>query len=374
MRCAVIETVENLAGCLGEWDALSVELERPFCAPAWLLAWWRHVAPAEAELRVLVAHDGDEMVGVAPWYVEDAGRRRGRYRPLGSDTCARVEPLCRPGREEEVAGAFAEALARAQPRPALLTFEGIDSRSPWPELMRGGWPAGRRPWVGRMRSDAAPTIDLESRDFEEWFKSKTSHFRQRMRRSRKDFEAAGGSYRLSDRADLESDIEALARLHKERWAHRGGTGAFRDGVEGMLADAGRELVDSGRFRLWSLQLDDETISSHLLIVAGSEFGYWLTGFDADHAKISPARLGILNSVKDAATQGAERVDLGEGHSPYKYRFADGEDRLDWLWLVPPGGTAPMVRAGLLPRRLRRVASERMPSGMKARMNRVLRRR
>lgn len=373
MRCAVIDTVEGLAECRGEWDALSVSLERPFCAPAWLLAWWRHVAPPRAELRVLVAHDGDETVGVAPWYVEDAGRRLGRYRPLGSDTCARVEPLCRPGREEEVADAFAGALAEARPRPAVLTFEGIDSRSPWPALLRGAWPARRPPWVGRMRSDTAPTIDLASRDFEDWFMSKTSHFRQRMRRSRKDFEAEEGSYRLAGGADLDHDVEVLARLHTARWAKRGGSGAFRAGVQGMLADAGRELVDSGRFRLWSLQLGDETISSHLLIVAGREFGYWLTGFDAEHAKISPARLGILNSVQDAASQGADRVDLGEGHTPYKYRFADGEDRLDWLWLVPRGAAAPVVRARLVPRRLRRVASERLPSRVKAGIKRVLRR-
>lgn len=365
VRVEVIDDTAALAPFRGAWDELAVAAAHPFCAPGWLLAWWRHVAPRGAELRVAVVLEGEEVIGVGPWFVERAAAGLTRYRPLGVDVCARVEPVCRPGQERKVAAALSAALHRASPRPGVLTFEGVDARSPWPRLMRETWPGGTRPWLGRMNTVVAPTIDLVGKDFDAWFDSKTSHFRQRLRRSRKDFLAQGGRFRLATLADLEHDLEHFARLHRARWEDRGGSRALSPGVEEMLLDAGRELIPAGRFRLWSLDLEGEPISSHLLVQAGGEVGYWLTGFDDAQSKLSPSRLGILNSIEDACDQGAERVDLGDGTFAFKARFADGEDRLDWLALVPREARYALTRAQLAPRQIRRATSARLSAERKA---------
>jgi CelD/BcsL family acetyltransferase involved in cellulose biosynthesis len=125
----------------------------------------------------------------------------------------------------------------------------------------------------------------------------------------------------------------------------------------MLLDAGRTLLPAGRFRLWSLDLGGEIISSHLALVAGQEYAYWLSGFDERHARVSPSLLGALAVVEDAFASGADRLDLGLGDYGYKARFADGADTQEYLRIVPRGRRYPLARARVAPGQLRFAAEQ-----------------
>jgi CelD/BcsL family acetyltransferase involved in cellulose biosynthesis len=56
-----------------EWDALAVARGRPFCSPAWMLAWWRHAAPPSALLRIAAVRQNGRLVGVAPFFAREEG-------------------------------------------------------------------------------------------------------------------------------------------------------------------------------------------------------------------------------------------------------------------------------------------------------------
>ena len=62
----LLTDVGELKARASEWDELAVEAGRPYCTPAWQLAWWRHAAPANALLRAIVVRDGDAVIGIAP--------------------------------------------------------------------------------------------------------------------------------------------------------------------------------------------------------------------------------------------------------------------------------------------------------------------
>ncbi len=117
MRSEMLETLAATEPLAGEWDDLAQTLGRPYCAPGWLLPWWRHVAPDKALLRIAVARDDDgRLAGVAPFY---AARRRGvwTYRLLAAGLAARVEPLVRPDSGEEALRALAREIAGADAGP-----------------------------------------------------------------------------------------------------------------------------------------------------------------------------------------------------------------------------------------------------------------
>jgi CelD/BcsL family acetyltransferase involved in cellulose biosynthesis len=213
-------------------------------------------------------------------------------------------------------------------------------------------------------------VHLAGSSFDDWFMSKTTHFRQRMRKARKEFLKRGGRFRLSTAADFEEDIQAFVRVHRARWQERGGSLALTPGVEEILLAAGRRLIPSGRFRLWSLELGGEVISSHILVRAGSELGYWLTGWVPTQAVGSSSLIGILNAIEDGFAIGAERIQLGEGGFAYKYRFATGEDELRWSSLVPPGSRSAIAHLRLLGPRTRRLAGHRLPEPVKDRLRRL----
>ena len=366
------ELITDLAGTepiRPGWDALAEQLGRPFSSPSWTLAWWRHVAPPGAELRVVAVLDGDTVAAVAPFFVE--GRR---YRLLAADASLGVEPLAAPGAEREAIELTAAALAAGEPRPDLVELAGIRSGSPWPGLLRETWPGQSRPALRREPSMPLPVLELSGLTYEEWFASKSAHFRQRARHLHRRLVEQGGRLRLADgEEDFASGLEAFAKLHHARWRSRGGSGVLTPGVERMLPDVARELAGEGRFRLWLAEVDGEVIGAGVRLAAGGEVSHWLGGFDEAWRDANAPMLMMLASIEDCFERRDRRIDLGGGRAELKSRVADREDALEHYLLLPPGPRRPLVTASLLPGRVRRTVGERLPPGAKARLKRLLRR-
>jgi CelD/BcsL family acetyltransferase involved in cellulose biosynthesis len=368
MDAEIVREASVLEDIHEEWDRLAVAAARPYCAPAWMLAWWRHVAPPDAELCAVVVRAAGDVVGIAPFF---GARRRNlsRWRLLGSGTSSRREPLCRRGLELEAAAAFARAIAESESGPDLLVLEDVPADSPWPGLLAAAWP-GRPAWSRVDWTTQAPTLDLRGKTYDAWFASKSSSFRKQMRRVGRQLEDRGGSCRLSEPGEVPADLRAFAALHHARWQSRGGSQALDSRVEAMLLDVAKALSPS-RFRLWSTDVSGRTISSQLFLAAGGEVAYWLGGFDDAWAPQQPAMQTILAAIEDALARGDARLDLGPGSAAYKDRFADGEDLLQTVTLVPRGAGYRRVRATLVPDHLRGAVTSRLPERWKQAVRRLV---
>ena len=366
------ELMTDLAGVepiRAGWDALAVQLGRPFSSPAWTLAWWRHAAPPGAELRVIAVLDGDTVAGIAPFFAE--GRR---YRLLASDASLGVEPLAVPSAEREVIELTAAALTGAEPPPDIVELGGIGSGSPWPRLLHETWPGKRRPAMRRELSLPLPVLELGGRTYEEWFASKSSSFRHQSRRLRRRLVEEGGQFRLAAGEDeLAYGLEAFAALHHARWRSRGGSAVLTPGVEAMLPEAARELADDGRLRLWLTEVDGQVIGADVWLAAGGEVSQWLGGFDDAWAQANVSLLSMLSAIEDRFERGDRRIDLGGGRAELKSRVAETEDALEHYLLLPPGARRPLVSASMLPGRFRRIVAARLSPRTKTRLKRLLRR-
>src|SRR6185295_4648098 len=113
-----LATTEDLASIRSEWSSLAGDV--PFCSWEWLESWWRSygdqsVAPGRTQqLLVLAVHDRTEnLVGVAPWYVERSASQGRAIRFLGSgEVCSEyLSILCKADWEDRVARALAEWLS-----------------------------------------------------------------------------------------------------------------------------------------------------------------------------------------------------------------------------------------------------------------------
>lgn len=371
----VLDSVEALGPAVAGWDRLAVASGAPYCAPGWLLAWWRHAAPPDARLRVVVVRDGPRVVGVAPFYAKPWRAGLWRWSLLATDVSSRIEPLSDPVHRPRVAHAVTAALAEGDPRPARIELNGLPAGSYWPRALRSGWP-GRRPWHHRADPTPAPTVPLAAAGLDEWLGTRSSNFRQQMRRARRRFEKDGGAFRITRTvADLERDLPLFERLHEARWDHRGGSAALVAGIDRMLADAGAELIGGGRFLLVSMEVGGQVVNSQLFLAAGTEMSYWNGGFDdsSAFAPYKPAMSGLVEAVRLGLERGYERLDLGPGAQDYKYRFSDAQDELVWQTLIPPGRRSPLAHALFGPTRARSVAARRLSDEQKARVKLLLRR-
>lgn len=377
LRGELIDSADVPGVLRDRWDSLAVARARPFSSPAWMLAWWQHARPPGTVLRIVAVWDGDELAGILPFFAE---RSRGiiRFRLLASTTSAHVEPLARIGSEPEVAFVAAEVLSTADVRPDVISLHGVSAASPWPTLLQGSLAARGGVWIHRGSGMPAPHLTLEGRTYEEWFTGLSGHRRAELRRRRRRLEERGAVARLVEASDATvAGLREFARLHYQRWDPRGGSGVLDPRIEAMLASAALELVPSLRFRLWSIEVSGRSISSSVFVAAGGGLSYWLGGFDAGWAEYGPAIETVRAALEHAWNVGDRKVDFGPGGQRYKYTFADGEDIVEPIDLVPRTSRYLRARVQLAPEQissqmmaLRHEAFRRLPPGVQQRAKAV----
>lgn len=368
----LIEDAAHLETLANQWDQLAVAAGEPFRSPHWMLPWWEHASPPGAQLRVVAVSDGDTLVGLAPLYREPGRSTVSRYRFLSAPAALRTGPLVRPGREADVMAEFCRVLGPVDPPADLITLDGVSTSEAWPQQMCSDWPGTRPPRLLHDIARPAPWLDLTGSTYEGWLAAKSKNFREQMRRRRRKLDKMGASFRLTeDEADLERDLDSFIRLHHARWKERGGSGVLSNAVERMLPVVARRLLPEGRFRLWTLEVDEQAISSHLFVAAGGELSYWLGGFDEEWSAQQPSLQVLITAIEDAWARDDRRVDLGGGGQAYKYRLADSVEMLEWSYFVPRGPRYARARADLLPTLTKRAVLARIPDGSKDRVKRAL---
>jgi CelD/BcsL family acetyltransferase involved in cellulose biosynthesis len=369
VRPLVVEDPDELAPYLEAWDALAAAAGRPFCAPAWMLAWWREGRSGDARLRVVLALDDDgELVGVGPFFAQ-VGLGLAEYRLLGAGFCHRIVPLAIAGRERELAAALAGALATATPPPASVVFEGMDAGDSWPELVADAWP-GPRP---RLRTDLrmdAPSIALEA-NYEAWMARRERKFRKEARRTARRLEEEGVRGRL---AGDDGAIAALMRLHRARWKERGGSSVGEEAQRVVTAAAA--ALDAERLAVALLDGPGGPVAAELVVRAGDSVVFWAGGFDPTWATRAPGIQAMLVALEAAAADGVRAVDLGGGAHEYKWRLSDGNQPLAWRTLFPRGPRYLLIRLRLAPKHLRfgaRALARHLPVERQEKLRRLLRR-
>jgi CelD/BcsL family acetyltransferase involved in cellulose biosynthesis len=347
-----LSTLEKLAP---EWDALAVASDMPMSSPAWMLGWWRHAAPPEAELRVAVVRDSTRLTGIVPLYVIPTQRSAGaEYRLLASDFSSTVAPLAQPGREWEVARECAQLLAVADPVPHVLALEPIPLASHWLPAFRDGWPSPLRPLASTYDIWPSWIVSMRGTTFEQWLAGRSGHLRRELRRRSSRFQAAGGSMRLTTAETINADIEAFVRLHAGRWGARGWSRLLALGsrLPRLLHDLAKELLAQQRFRLSLLEIHGEPIGADVSLSAGAELVSVNLGWDERYSRLSPAQLILQRKLEDAFARGNARVNLGFGENATKLAFATGTEPVAWNLLLPFGRSLPGVIARTSPALLR----------------------
>jgi CelD/BcsL family acetyltransferase involved in cellulose biosynthesis len=367
-----IQNPDQLRPHLAAWDRLAVLRRQPYSAPDWMLAWWRHAAPRTSRLAVVVVRDGDELIGVAPWHQHRLRTGLRVARLLG--TGHRVEPLAFPGREQEVAKAVAETLDGMAGGPGALALDRIDARSPWPVLLARESPGGGR--VADRELTGAPVVRIDGLSYEEWLGAHSRNFREQRAQARRRLERAGATIRLVEEpADVDAALDAFARITADRWEPPPWGDPRGGGVEGMLHQAGRAMVPSGRMRVWVLEVEGRAICVQVFVVADGEVGYWNGGFDPEWSRLRPGFETIVRAIEHAFSCGDRRVDLGGGASAYKRRLTDADEPLAAAIVLPGGRDLPVRTAQLLPTRVDRLlvrTAKRLPPRIREPLRRLRR--
>ncbi len=333
-RCSVLTAAAELEAHRDAWSALSARsaTDGPMVSPLWLLTWWRVFGALDARrLRVVTVHDGERLVGLAPFVA-----RGYRYRPgipfrrlelLGTgepeadEVCSEhVGVLAERGLEEPVARAFVETLSAGAlgPWDAGLLVGPIDGDNPVASALVA---ALARAGVAAELTPGGPSYYIAlPRSFAEYTASLSPSSRHMLTRSVRDLDKwAGGGVALhvaTTPAELAEGKRVLFSLHGERWGGRGAFGsarfvAFHDQVMAALFARGDLEI------LWLTARGEPCAAAYDILWQG-RVHYYQCGRRVDLPRnLRPGIALLARAVQRVIEGGRREYDFFGG--PYRYK-------------------------------------------------------
>ncbi|TPM96916.1 GNAT family N-acetyltransferase [Mesorhizobium sp. B2-1-3A] len=280
----------------------------PFQSPAWLLPWWRAFTPGD--LAVIAVWSGNDLIGLAPLYVErDAGGSR--LLPVGISLSDYLDILCAPGAETHVGTAIAEAVLSLDWSQWIL-----------PDLPAGSTASAMA--IAGTREEqhaghaACPILALAGD--ETLAGSVPSRRRRQLRRAHNAALRRGRVEIAPAQTDPELFLYELTRLHGARWAGHGGGVLADSAAVGFHRDALPRLYANGLARCWTIKIDNAVVGAYYGFHHRSRAYAYLGGFDPSYAEESPGAILIGNAITEAIREGGGEFDFLRGREEYKYSW------------------------------------------------------
>ncbi len=326
---ALLDTDAALLALAPEWEALWRRMPgaSPFASPAWLLPWWRHFGSGAP--RVAVQRTDGRLSGVLPLYrLDEPGIRK--LLPIGAGTTDHLDALLEPG--VAVGPLLQAALDRAR-------AEGVDVcdliEVPPGSALHGIAPPGwRMHWED---GQPCPVLTLPTSVAGLGAVVPANTLRKlRMNRNRA-ARAGGFTIETAGPATVRPLLSELVRLHQSRWTTQGEPGSFAGpAVLGFHHDAAPALLQAGALRLQALRIGGEVAAACYALLAGPDrILFYLSGFEAAHAFLSPGTLLLAAMIEQAVAEGSREADFLRGGEAYKYAWG-GVDRHNRSCRLTPG--------------------------------------
>lgn len=303
-----VEVVEHLGAHAAAWDDLVAA--QPLPSP-FLRSWWvDHLAGTRATLVLVLS--GDELLGGGAFELDSVGAgpvRIERVRMLGQGVLApdHLDVVAAPGHHREVARGVVGWLRRRGQR--VIDLDGLAAGGTLATVFA--------PY--EIERTAAPWASLAG-DAERYLAERPGAVRSTVKRSRKRFEREGAHVRTVDADGAPAALDALARLHDERWSTESNfLEAWRRFRVGALQGAARgevvlhELVDA----------DGEVVATELDLVVADRVGFYQSGRRTEREWRGCGSVVRAAAVHHAAGTGAAEYDLLRGDESYKSDWATG---------------------------------------------------
>lgn len=330
-----VHTLDDLAALKPEWDQLLVKSAHPtiYLSWDWIAAWWKIHKEPDHELWILCARQKDdgELVGIAPLLLMPQPRPMGSWRVLtflGVWAAYHLNFIIQSGKEASIASAFMDYLNQRNREWDLIDLINMDSES---SCLDGLFK--KNTWYTRD-SEFYAYMEFEDTWEDYWMaqsRNRRNSISRKERNLQKDYPDQEIAYRIhTDLSEVEYVWDKLFDYIYLRWADEGESKEhyFKSPFVRFSRAAAEVANRSGCLRLYSLWVGDELVAveayifeKHIKELAhryrlGCDLGKW--------QDYSIGTLLFNFVIRDMIESGVHRLELGEGFSAQKRRYASGK--------------------------------------------------
>ena len=310
--------VDDFDGIQHQWEEIL-----PFCStktifvtPRWQRMWWRHFGDG-SELRLLSAHRGDEVVGVAPLMLN-----AGVLSFLGDDDLFDYHDfLVRAGTEEVFYGALWDYLVDLEWQTMDLT--GLPEGSPTLRYLPiVAQKAGIH--IELTEQDTTPVVNLPA-SWEEYVAALRKKDRHELRRKLRRLEEADAlsHHSCDSHGPLRGCLEDFFRLMRASSPEK--DAFLTPGRERFFGEVVSELAPRGEIKLFFLEVGGARVASCMCIDYDDSYLLYNSGYDPEYSSLS---VGLVNNalcIRKAIDRGKRSFNFLKGTERYKYDLG-GKDQ------------------------------------------------
>jgi CelD/BcsL family acetyltransferase involved in cellulose biosynthesis len=353
----VLSSAAAFAELAPEWNRLHGEAAAAsvFNSWIWQFQWWQ-VYGRDRPLRLLVAWEGDAVVGILPLYVHrvrvlGVPVRLLRLVGTGGDTHPDdLEPILQPGCARAAAHELARAALALRGADLLLLTDLAPDGALRAAVESAAILAGRPVLAGV--SERIAFIRLPQ-SWQEYLGRLSSHARTGVRYKRRRL-AKGRAVRFfvwDDAAHIDAAFDRLAGLHRRRWAALGGSESF---ASAEYLEFHRRVIKAclprGWLRLYCLEIDGEVEAMIYAYRFRGAVYCMQTGFEPAMRKLKVGSVLLGYAFEHAIGEGNAVFDFLRGDHGYKDRHATDhrETAVVRVFRATPGALLYRLRRIWLP--------------------------
>lgn len=294
------------------WD--SDPAATPFHTPDYATAAWETELGVDRTFHQIQVRDGGALRGLANVTVDPD--RTLRFLGNASVTDYLGPLSARPDRDQ-VADLLIEGIGRIEGWTAVELL-GLAEDAGWVEPIVAA--LGRRGSLATVSPlDVCPRVDLTG-GLDAYLERLPSKLRHEFKRKERRLERETGGYtiRMSTADTLAADLETFYAMHR---ASDGQKGHFLyDEMAVLFTRMAEAFLQRDWLRLSWLDVGGEPWAAVLTFAAKGVWNVYNSAYDHTKRDLGPGMVLMGESIRMAATEGAQVFDLLRGDEPYKYRF------------------------------------------------------
>ncbi len=323
LKLEEITDTEGLEQLWPEWSSLweACPAATPFQSPSWLLPWWHHLFGG-GKLWALALRSEGRLVGLAPLFIYGYGSRPEvrRVTLLGAGVSDYLDFLIEDRLADAGMAAVLQFLVENETQWEVCDFPDLPARSP---LLTARVPESFA-WDD-LPGAVCPVLPLPQ-TFTELESRLDREFRVQLRRASNRVRSAGAEFETAAASNLSEMLDALFRLHANRWHERGEDGVLSTReLQDFHREAAARMLERGYLRMYGLRLAGDLIAVQYNFVGHGRVYAYLSGFDPELARLSPGMVLLRYAIEQAIDEQLGYFDFLRDPEPFKHRWG-AEDR------------------------------------------------
>lgn len=323
MQVELITTIDEFESIQKRWDITLQDSSTNsiFLTHTWLHKWLRHYGKS-GHLYVLMAHEGDKIVGIAPLMIRNREGFR-RLASIGQETLDHENWILVKDVDH---GAVVRALTNhilADQRWDLWQFNRLPAGSITLLNLQQALPGSGMHWCCQP-TDVSPYIETIG-EWKSYWQKLPKVFRSNFERRVRKLKQECGPFTFADiacEAQLEKTIQALFDLHHQRHAIEGNASSYFDNPQTsrFYASMIKDLYGRGWLRMPSVAIQGKLVAIQLGLEYAGTYYSKFAAFDPSFAKYAVGDLLNVLLLQQCFEGQTVCFDFLRGSGDYKLKF------------------------------------------------------